>query len=171
MPVAFLTTSCGCEGLCLFSRCGFVHRGTRCPQIYTESLANMGRFQVFFPPKAWLISWLLNCGAFFPLFLPVSFKYSSWLFPYLGLSSASALLMVFLLKWVQRSLLLHFSKFFILLSQLVQGKNFKLECHPQKNAECFADFCGFRSLGSYNECVVYWMWCFFIPSLNFIYRN
>lgn len=59
----------------------------------------------------------------------------------------------------------------MLLSQLVQGKIFKLECHPQKNAECFADFCEFKSLGSYNGCIVYWMWFIFSSSLNFIYQN
>lgn len=54
-----------------------------------------------------------------------------------------------------KRLLLHFSKFFMLLSQLVQGKIFKLKCHTQKNAESFADFCEFRPLGSYNRCIAY----------------
>lgn len=103
------------------------------------------------------------------LFLPVSFKYCSWLFPYLGLSFADG---VFTLKWVQKLYCYIFSKFFMLLSQLVQDKIFKLECHPHKNAECFAGFCEFRSLGSHDACwIVYWMCFFFISSLNFVYQN
>lgn len=100
--IPHLFPSCGCAGLCLFSRCGLGHREMWCLQVSADSSLKMGRFQVFFPPtKLWGFFTAAPTETL-SFFLPVSFKHSSWLFPYLGLSSASTLLMVFLLKWVQK---------------------------------------------------------------------
>lgn len=159
--------------LCLISRCGLGHRETWCLQVAIDSLVKLGRFQVFFPPKAWLISWLLNWGFFLQLLLLKHFpilarviQIQFLVIPSPGAPSCLHFVDGVFTEMSPKRLLLHFSKFFMLLSQLVQGKIFKLKCHTQKNAESFADFYEFRPLGSYNRCIAYWMWFFFISLLN-----
>lgn len=141
-----------------------------CLQVSADSSVKLGRFQVF--------SLLLN-SVFLQLpllkhflILASAIQTQSLVIPLPGAQFCLCFVDGVFTEMSPKTLLLHFSEFFMLLSQLVQGKIFKLECHPHKNAECFADFCEFTSLGSYNGCwIVYWMWFFFISSLNFIYQG